>query len=192
VPAFEDREWRGKVDYIAPVIDRRTRSAWVTVLVKNPGGVLRPGMFADMRVQTGVRPDVVMTLARAVQRRVDARNRVRYHVFVLDGDRAKLRPVKIGARKEGLIEITQGLEKGEPVVVLGANRLRHGSRVKVREVPAVALRDDDEGGVIDAVSSGGRAVRVRPASRRAAGRRPAADSSGPRARRRAAAPSARR
>jgi RND family efflux transporter MFP subunit len=204
VPAFKKRKWTGNVDYIAPVIDRRTRSAWVTVLVKNPGGVLRPGMFADMRVQTAVRPDVVMTLARAVQRRVDARNRVRYHVFVLEGDRAKLRPVKIGARKEGLIEITKGLEKGEPVVVLGANRLRDGSRVKVREMPAVALRDDAEGGVIDAVSSGGRAVRVRPsarrrsrsaargAARRAAGRRSAADSARPRARRRAAPPSARR
>ena len=141
VPAFKNRVWRGEVDYIAPVIDRRTRSAWVTVLVNNPGGVLRPGMFADMRVETGRRPDVVMTLARAVQRRVDERGRVSYHVFVVKGNRAHIRAVKIGVRKEDLMEIADGLKDGEPVVVLGQSRLRDGALVRVMKRSAVATRD---------------------------------------------------
>lgn len=131
VPAFKDRVWKGDVDFLSPVIDRRTRTAWVTVLVKNPGGVLRPGMFSDMRVRTGVRKGVVMTLARAVQRRVDESAKVHYHVFLAQGNVAKLRQVRIGPRHGGRIEIAAGLSVGEPVVVLGNNRLRDGSLVSL-------------------------------------------------------------
>ena len=133
VPAFKNRSWPGQVDYIAPVIDRTTRSAWVTVLVKNPGGLLRPGMFADMRVQTAERPDVIMTLARAIVRRVNEEGKVEHLLYLADGDRAKLQLVSIGQRQGDLIEITKGLKAGDPVVVLGNERLRQGTRIRVIE-----------------------------------------------------------
>jgi membrane fusion protein (multidrug efflux system) len=130
VPAFKKRIWKGKVDYIAPVIDRRTRSAWVTVLVDNPGGVLRPGMFADMQVKTGERGGVVMIPARAVTRRIDEGGKVRHIVFIAKGEKVRLRNVEIGQRQGALIEITGGLKKGEPVVTLGNHKLRDGSKIR--------------------------------------------------------------
>lgn len=133
VPAFKERSWPGKVDYIAPVIDRMTRSAWVTVLVKNPNGLLRPGMFADMRVQTAVRPDVVMILGRALVRRISEDGKVEHLVYLADQGVAKLRLVKIGLRQGDFIEVTQGLKAGDPVVVLGNERLRDGAKLRVVE-----------------------------------------------------------
>lgn len=131
VPAFRGRVWTGKVDFLSPVIDRRTRSAWVTVIVENPSGQLRPGMFADMRVRTGVRRGVVMTLARAVQRRVNEEGKARFYVFVVRQGRAHLLPVEVGIRNGAWMEIRAGLKVGEPVVVLGGNQLREGREVHV-------------------------------------------------------------
>ena len=54
-------------------------------------------------------------------------------VFVLsgDGDRVELRPLATGRRREGVVEVTEGLAPGERVVVSGAGFLSDGDRVRV-------------------------------------------------------------
>lgn len=136
VPAFRGQAWSGKVDYISPVIDTQTRSAWVTVLVKNPDRRLRPGMFADMKVKVGERHGVVMTRSRALVRWMDAAGQVTYKVFLVSGNQARERSVEIGRREGDYIEITKGLKEGEPVVVLGNYRLKDKLKVKVVENPS--------------------------------------------------------
>ena len=133
VPAYPRRTWKAKVDYISPVLDRATRTAAVTVIVDNKDLALRPGMFADVVVETGVRQGVVTVPARAVVRRVAADETIRHEVFVLKGDRVKARQVVLGERRRGIIEIRKGLSAGEKVVVLGVFRLRDGAKVRVAD-----------------------------------------------------------
>lgn len=132
VPAFKRREWKGKVDYISPVLDRVTRSAWVTLLVDNPDAKLKPGMFADVVVEVGRRPNITMVHAKSITRWTQADGKTVYHVYTVNSDKAVHREVGIGARKGDLIEITRGLKPGEMVVTLGSHRLREGSSVKVK------------------------------------------------------------
>ncbi len=144
VPAYPHRTWQGKVDYISPVLDRATRTAPVTVLVDNEDLALRPGMFADLVVETGRRSGVVTVPARAVVRRVGADETIHHEIFVLDGDRVRAKKVVLGERRRGIIEIRKGLSAGEQVVTLGVFRLRDGAKVRV--VQKIRAADGDEAG----------------------------------------------
>ncbi len=138
VPAFKKRLWRGTVDYISPVIDRRTRAAWVTVLVKNPGGALRPGMFADLVVTTGRRSGVILVPTRAVIRRINELGKVNFLVFLARQGRAQLHPVQIGRRQGGNIEIVSGLKTGDPIIIVGNHKLRDKTKIRQRKRPGLA------------------------------------------------------
>ena len=133
VPAYPEKKWEGKVDYLSPVLDRATRSALVTVVVKNDDKTLRPGMFADVVVKTGKRENVITVPARAIRRRVLTGGEVAYSVFLAKGNEAKRQRVKIGVRKKDRIEIKSGLKPGDPVVVLGNHRLKDGTKIKIGE-----------------------------------------------------------
>ena len=52
VSAIPGRILRGRIAFIEPVLDRETRSARVRIALPNPGGILKPGMFADARLET--------------------------------------------------------------------------------------------------------------------------------------------
>jgi multidrug efflux pump subunit AcrA (membrane-fusion protein) len=55
----------------------------------------------------------------------------RTKVFVVDGDKAKERSVKIGSKQGEYVEISEGLQKGETVVVAGQNNLAEGVKISV-------------------------------------------------------------
>jgi hypothetical protein len=58
-------------------------------------------------------------------------------VFVLPGggDRVALRALATGRRREGVVEVTEGLAPGERVVVSGAGFLSDGDRVRAADAP---------------------------------------------------------
>jgi membrane fusion protein (multidrug efflux system) len=63
------------------------------------------------------------------------------HVFVADGGRAVRRPVTLGVRSTGFVEVTTGLAAGEQVVIGGQDRLQDGALVRAVTAPTVASRD---------------------------------------------------
>jgi len=88
-------------------------------------------MFADVIVEVGRRPGITMVPANALTRWTLADGSTAYHVFLVNGDKAEKREVKIGVRRADLIEIAKGIRPGDMVVTLGSHRLRQGSKVKV-------------------------------------------------------------
>jgi multidrug efflux pump subunit AcrA (membrane-fusion protein) len=110
---------RGGVSYVVRLsLGRGTRSDGRTA----PGP--RPGMSAvvDLRVRTA--RDVVAVPAAAVFR--DGR---RDAVWVVKNGVARERPVSLGAQGETRVQVVEGLEPGERIVVRGADRVRDGQRV---------------------------------------------------------------
>ncbi|MCD6499453.1 MAG: efflux RND transporter periplasmic adaptor subunit [Deltaproteobacteria bacterium] len=148
VPAYPNRAWKGKVDYIAPVLDRATRTATITIIVDNPKHELRPGMFADVQIEVGRREGVIMVKALAVARYVAADETVHHRVFLVDGDKVKAQDVVIGERQDDFVEIRKGLDAGQRIVVLGVFRLRDGSHIKIikdQPAPPVAVPTQTSG-----------------------------------------------
>jgi membrane fusion protein (multidrug efflux system) len=66
-------------------------------------------------------------------------------VFVVEDDRARRRPVRLGQRTAGAVEVLEGIEAGEPVVRQGVQRLRDGASVRLLERPSAGAGSASQG-----------------------------------------------
>lgn len=130
VASFPDEIFEGQVQFISPVIDEGTRKFRVRADIENPGNRLMPGSFAKANLVLEIRPDRPVIPEQALVPTRDG-----YIVFVVDeeDEKAYMRPVKTGLRQPGLVEITDGLEKDDLIVIYGHMQLDDGSAVNISE-----------------------------------------------------------
>lgn len=135
--AHPDRVFRCVVARIFPIVDEKTRTAPVEILLDNERGangqwMLRPGMYATAEVGMAMRSSALMAPASSVVRVLD-----RHVVFVVENGAARAAPVKTGVRSGDQVEIVDGLKAGDEYVVMGQNKLTDGVRVeRVKDAPA--------------------------------------------------------
>jgi Cu(I)/Ag(I) efflux system membrane fusion protein len=111
--SFPGREFAGKISVIYPQVNRETRTARVRIELSNPDGALLPDMYVDAEIHTGS-PQPVLTIPESAVLDTGARQAV----FIDKGEgRFEPREVKIGHRGDGFVEVRDGIEEGEPVVV---------------------------------------------------------------------------
>lgn len=116
VNALGDRIYAGTISFVAPQIDRDTRTADVRVNVANADGALRADMYA-----TVVIPAAAATSAIAVPNSAIIDSGTRKIVLVAKGEgRFEPREVKVGARAGGYSAIDEGVKDGEEIVVEAA------------------------------------------------------------------------
>jgi cobalt-zinc-cadmium efflux system membrane fusion protein len=108
----------GAVSYIAPVVDPETRTVSARVVLPNPDGGWRPGLFATATIVDPVAAAVVVPLD-AVQS-----HEGRTVVFVVEDDHFDPRPVVLGRRGRSRVEIAAGLTPGERYAAAGAFRIK--------------------------------------------------------------------
>lgn len=113
VDAFPDRQWVGKVDYLYPDINPVTRTARVRLRFPNPGERLQPSMFAHVTLLAEPTRDAVYVPNEAVIR-TGMNQRV---IVALGGGRFDVCPVKMGMESGDKVQILQGLQPGQQVVV---------------------------------------------------------------------------
>lgn len=120
VDALAGREFRGKLDYIEPEIDPRSRTAKARVRLANEDGLLRANLFARARITLAPNGTRAMVPRDALQQAEDVEL-----VFVqLAADRYEARRVKTGAHHGGMVEILEGLEPGALVATRGSFLLK--------------------------------------------------------------------
>jgi cobalt-zinc-cadmium efflux system membrane fusion protein len=115
--AFPDRLFRGRVRYVAPVVDPNTRRLTVRAEIANPAGLLRPQMFAQMSVGAGPTEQAPAVPEDAVLYEGDS---ARVWVVQPNGKSLASRQVRTGRVRAGLVEILSGLKPGERVVSGGS------------------------------------------------------------------------
>jgi len=115
--AFPDRVQKGTVAAMLPDVNTQTRTLKARVVVANPGGLLKPGMFANLKFRTGAphAREVLLVPSEAVIRTG------KRSVVVVAGADGALHPVEIEVGRESgdYTEIRSGLEAGQKVVVSG-------------------------------------------------------------------------
>jgi multidrug efflux pump subunit AcrA (membrane-fusion protein) len=111
VSALPGRSFRGRIAFIEPVLDRETRSAGVRVELANPRGELKPGMFAQTRLE--VPASAALTVPRAAV--IDTGTRRVVYVETAPNVFAP-REVRTGEVSADRIAILEGLREGERVV----------------------------------------------------------------------------
>ncbi len=115
VDAVPNHTFRGRVTFIYPQLDDKTRTLTARVEVDNARGQLRPGMYATAELQTAGRRAVSVPLAAVLP------TGTRDIVFVNRGDGRFLpREVRVGQRGDSLVEIVDGLKPGDEVVASAA------------------------------------------------------------------------
>ena len=122
-----DREFRGRVTYVYPNVDEKTRTARVRMEFHNPGYFLKPGMFAEVQLTSELEPAALLVPDMAVLRSGEQNT-----VFVaLDGGRFEPRAVTLGAAAEnGMQQILGGLKEGERIVTSGQFMLDSESQLR--------------------------------------------------------------
>ena len=127
VATYPGEKFQGEVYFISPHIDPVFRTVLVKAYVKNQEQRLRPGMFANLDLTLKVRDQAVLVPESAITISSDKASLY----TVESGDTAQLKPVTTGLRVGGKVEIIDGLNGGELVVVEGTQKLRPGAKVKL-------------------------------------------------------------
>jgi len=110
--AYPTQPVEAEVTFIYPEMKAETRTVRVRLEVANPDGKLKPDMYADVVFRTGDdRPVLAMPSSAVID------SGTRQVVLVSKGDgRFEPRPVKLGRRGDGYVEVTDGVRDGEKVV----------------------------------------------------------------------------
>jgi membrane fusion protein (multidrug efflux system) len=134
VQAYPGEDFRGQITALNPGIDVGTRTLRIRATLENPQQRLRPGMFAEVRVQLPLQearltlPDTAITY-----------NPYGDSVFVVQegaqGLTVQRRQVETGETRAGRVAILHGLEPGERVVSAGQIKLRNGMAVALDDRP---------------------------------------------------------
>jgi RND family efflux transporter MFP subunit len=106
------RKLRGRVTFISPTVEAATRTTKVRVEIENPGGQLKPDMFADVTLDVDLGSALVVPEGAII----DAGARKLAFVDLGEG-RYEPREVTLGARADAGFVVLKGLDAGEKVVV---------------------------------------------------------------------------
>src|SRR6478672_1369723 len=128
---------KGKFYALDRSLDVKTGSIRYYVTFPNPGNILRPGQFGNVRFVADIKKGAMVIPQEAVNELQGS-----YQVAVVDeNNKVSIRPVKMGERIGAMWEVTEGLKSGERVVVEGLQKAREGSTVAAKDwtPPADAL-----------------------------------------------------
>jgi len=129
VAALSSRTFVGEVQFVDPVVQLPARTILVKAGVPNPDHALKAGMFIEAELTVDTRPQAVVVPEDAVLPLEGAD-----YIWVAMDSTVTRRAVTLGVRRPGWVEVRQGVEGGEQVVVGGLERLAEGARVIPRVV----------------------------------------------------------
>lgn len=107
--------WEGKVEYVYPQLDSKTRTLKARLRFDNPGELLKPNMFAKVSIYGGAKKNLITIPSEALIR-TGKEQRV---IIALGEGRFVPRDVVAGIESSGYVEIKKGLKVGEQVVISG-------------------------------------------------------------------------
>ncbi|MCH9054962.1 efflux RND transporter periplasmic adaptor subunit [Synechococcus sp. PCC 6716] len=126
--AVPNRTYNGRISRISPAADARLTP--VEILIDNGDERLGSGLLARVTLGSVNPPRLLIpqsALAGAEEGRLSARQGT---VFVVMGDRAVERDVRLGQRRQGTVEILEGLEVGDRYVVRSSRPLQDGDKIR--------------------------------------------------------------
>ena len=113
IDAYPDKTFAGTVAYVYPTLKAETRTVPIRIELANPGGLLKPAMYANVDMAVGAHGAVATVPLSAV---IDSGTR--QVVLIQKGaGRFEPRAVKLGARSDDYVEVREGVSEGESVVV---------------------------------------------------------------------------
>ncbi len=113
INAYPDKLFEGAITYVYPTLNPATRTVPVRLEIANPGGLLKPAMFAQVEIPVA---DMSRVLTVPVSAVIDSGTRHIVLVQLAEG-RFEPRSVSLGKRSDNYVEVLDGVGEGEQVVV---------------------------------------------------------------------------
>ncbi|HEX7401293.1 MAG TPA: efflux RND transporter periplasmic adaptor subunit, partial [candidate division Zixibacteria bacterium] len=126
VDAYPDKIFSGNVSLISPVVNQLSRTAQVEIILSNPEHLLKPGMFAQTKIFTGEKKDIILIPAHSITDQGQNKK-----VFVVNEGKAMSRTLETGITKDGWVEIKNGLSENDSLIVAGQYLVKENELVKV-------------------------------------------------------------
>ncbi len=123
--ALPGKPYSGRVYAVNPQLDTAGRAVVLRAQMDNHGGVLKPGMFARVRLTLADTGETVVVPEQSVA--MQGEEQIMFKV--VDG-RALRTKVEVGQRRDGKVEIVEGIGGNDTIVIAGWQRLRDGSAVR--------------------------------------------------------------
>ena len=127
VDALPDLRLKGKVDFVSYKADPATKTFRVRVLIENPHHEIRPGMIARVAFLRRMIPDALSAPLFALQDKGGERL-----LFVEEEGIVRARTVSIGVIAGDRVQITDGLDPGDHLIVTGQRDVEEGMKVQVQ------------------------------------------------------------
>jgi membrane fusion protein (multidrug efflux system) len=125
--AYQGRVFKGSVTTLDTRVDQTTRTVRLTAEFDNSDEALKPGMFLSVGLEVTIKEDAVVIPEEAV-----VSEGLRQLVYPVKDNKVERRVIRIGQRQNGKVEVVEGLQPGESIVVLGVQRVRPGAEVIAR------------------------------------------------------------
>ncbi|MDD5116219.1 MAG: efflux RND transporter periplasmic adaptor subunit [Candidatus Omnitrophica bacterium] len=126
--SYPGEKFTGVVSKISPVLDLDTRTAPIEIVIPNPDHRLKSGMFARVQLIMEEHKNVPVIIKEAIMGRGNDN-----YVYLIKDNKAYQKDVKLGIRQGAYYEVTDGLQDGDLVVVMGQQKLYNGVAVMVEE-----------------------------------------------------------
>jgi multidrug efflux pump subunit AcrA (membrane-fusion protein) len=122
--AFPEQRFSGKVNFVAPRVDKKTGSILIRAEIMNNDQILWPGMTAHVQHILAENPKALVVPESALELTLEG-----YQLKVVEGDKLALRKVQIGHRSPGRVEIKQGVKLSEQVLLTRNEQTEEGKTV---------------------------------------------------------------
>jgi len=137
--AIPGKVFTGRVGYIYPYAEEKTRTIKVRLEFANPDQLLKPDMFADVTIHAQRKVDAIVIPSEAV-----IRSGEREQVFVVrEPGKFEPRTVRLGVSAQGLVQVLEGVSAGEEVVT--SSQFLIDSESKLREATGKMLETMSSG-----------------------------------------------
>ena len=124
VDAYADQQFLGDIEFVAFKADGLTKTFRVKILLDNSAGLIRPGMMVRAYMLRRVVPDALAVPLFALLDKGGERV-----LFVAENGRAQSRMVRLGIIDNDRVQILEGLQPGDQLIVTGQTEVEDGIKV---------------------------------------------------------------
>ncbi len=121
-------EFDGEISYLAPALDPGSRTFEIELTISNRDRILKPGMNANIEISQSDYTDAIVVPQDLI---IDYGEEK--FVYVLEGDVAKKRDVKVGGREGNNVLITSGLNAGDKLITEGYQSVKDNEKVQIAQ-----------------------------------------------------------
>lgn len=128
IDSYPNEDFYGEVSKVSEIIDADTRTLPIEITISNPEHRLKSGMFARIKLFAGTRPQALV-----IPRDALVKENTTDYVYVVEDSTARKIKVKIGLLQDSNVEVLEGLQEHQRLIIFGQQGLKDGSAINVIE-----------------------------------------------------------